>query len=273
MVRDITECSSPNLFDPEDTILNNLSYHLLIGHGDPEMIKRECILLLKDLEALELDKIKSFVEESIIKDYVNEQILPSNKPGFQLSTWVGNFGEVLASQILIDSEGFWFPIYKLRYREKTSWAMKLTDLCLIKTNGLSKPLICYGEVKTKSSTCDIQLGIKGHDSLVRDDALQDPEILKFFCTVLYSAQKYEEGEFFSKLRLQIIDYDKEYRLFLIHEKSTWKEDVLSNLNSYELSSSLINFSVTVVLVEQLRKLIDESYSRAWKSVEGWIKNG
>jgi hypothetical protein len=268
-VRDITECSSPNLSDPKDTILNHLSYHLLIGHGDPEMIKRECILLLKDLEDLELGKLKSCVE-IIIKNYVNNQILPSNKPGLKLSTWIGNFGEVLASQILIDSEEFWFPIYKLRYREKTSWAMKLTDLCLIKTNGLLKPLICYGEVKTKSSTYDPQLGIKGHDSLGKDDAIQDPEILKFFCTILYHAQKYQEAEFFSELRLQRIDYDKEYRLFLIHEKSTWKEDVLSNLNSYEISSSLINFSVTVILVEQLRQVIDESYSRAWKSVEGWI---
>ncbi|MBE9256374.1 hypothetical protein [Dolichospermum sp. LEGE 00246] len=268
-VRDITECSSPNLSDPEDTILNHLSYHLLMAHGDPEKIKGDCKILLEDLEELKFDKLKSYVED-IIKNYVNNEILPSNKPGFQLSTWIGNFGEVLASQILIDSEEFWFPIYKLRFREKRSWAMKLTDLCLIKTNGLSKPLICYGEVKTKSSACDPKLGIKGHDSLVKDDALEKPEILNFFCNMLYVTKRIDEADFLTRIRLGKIDYDKQHYLFLIHDKSTWKEEVLSNLNSYQLNSDLINFSITVVLVEQLRQVIDESYSRAWKSVEGWI---
>lgn len=92
-VRDITECSSPNLSDPEDTILNHLSYHLLMAHGDPEKIKGDCKILLEDLEELKFDKLKSYVED-IIKNYVNNEILPSNKPGFQLSTWIGNFGEV-----------------------------------------------------------------------------------------------------------------------------------------------------------------------------------
>jgi hypothetical protein len=268
-VRDITECALPNLSDPEDTILNHLSYHLLIAHGDPEMIKGECKLLLEDLEELNLGKLKSYVD-STIKNYVDNQILPSNKPGFKLSTWIGNFGEVLASQILIDSEGFWFPIYKLRFREKRAWAMKLTDFCLIKTNGLPKPLICYGEVKTKSSTCDPQLGIKGHDSLVKDDALQEPEILKFFCTMLYTSSRLDEADLFSRIRLDKIDYNKQHCLFLIHDKSTWQEDVLSNLNSHQINSNLIDFSVTVILVERLRQVIDESYSRAWKSVKGWI---
>ena len=148
--------------------------------------------------------------------------------------------------------------------------MKLTDFCLIKTNGLLKPLICYGEVKTKSSTCDPQLGIKGHDSLVKDDALQDPEILKFFCTMLYMSSRLEEAELFSKIRLDKIDYDKQHCLFFIHDKSTWQEDILINLNFQKLNSSLIDFSVTVILVERLRQVIDESYSRAWKSAKGLI---
>jgi hypothetical protein len=50
------------------------------------------------------------------------------------------------------------------------------------------------------------------------------------------------------------------------------ELILSNLNNHNLSSSLIDFSVNVVLVNQLRKVIDESYARSWKSVES-ILNG
>jgi hypothetical protein len=262
-VKETTEKLSPKLDDSEDKIINNFSKHLLLAHGDPVMIKHECKILLADLQDLNL---------SIIKNYIETEILPEKKSGFQLSTWIGNFGETLAASILIDSEGFWFPIYKLRFREKKDWAMKLTDLCLIKTNGLNKPLICYGEVKTKSSSCNVKLGIEGHDSLIKDDALQDPEILKFFRTILYSMNKFDEAEFFSKIGLGKIDYDKQHCLFIVHEQSTWKEEILSNLNAHDLSPHLIDFSVNVVLINQLRKVIDETYSRAWRWVED-IVNG
>lgn len=267
-VKEITEATLPNVSDPEDMLINEFSRHLLVAHGDPVMIKNECEILLEDLQDLNLQIIR----DQIIQGYVEQQILPSKEKGFKLSTWIGNFGETLASHILMDSENFWFPIYKLRFREKRAWAMKLTDLCLIKVTDLAKPLICYGEVKTKSSTCDKDLGIKGHDSLVKDDALQDPEILKFFCTILYDRKAFDEASFFSKIRLGKIDYDKQYRLLIIHEETTWDEEILSNLDNHDLSSSLIDFSVNVVLVNQLRKVIDESYSRSWKSVES-ILNG
>ena len=267
-VKDIKEATSPNLSDPEDKLVNEFSRHLLLAHGNPVMIKKECEILLEGLQDLDLKMIK----DQIIKNYVKSEILPSNEKGFKLSTWIGNFGETLASHLLIDSEDFWFPIYKLRFREKREWAMKLTDLCLIKVTCLAKPLICYGEVKTKSSTCDKEVGIKGHDSLVKDDALQNLEILRFFCNILYDRQEFDEAEFFSQIRLGKIDYDKQHRLFIIHEENTWDEAILSNLNNHNLSPSLIDFSVNVVLVNQLRKVIDESYTRSWKSVES-ILNG
>jgi hypothetical protein len=270
-VKEITEAILPNVSDPEDKVINEFSRHLLLAHGDPVMIKNECEILLEDLQDLDLEIIKDHVDK-IIKGYVESYVLPRNEKGFKLSTWIGNFGETLASHILIDSEDFWFPIYKLRFREKQSWAMKLTDLCLIKKTNLSKPLICYGEVKTKSSACDKKLGIQGHDSLVKDDALENPEILTFFCKMLYAMGKLDEADFFSKIRLEKIDYDKQHRLFIIHEEKTWDEEVLSNLDNHNLSSSLIDFSVNIVLVNQLRKVIDESYARSWKSVES-ILNG
>ena len=270
-VKDIKEAVLPNLSDPEDKLVNEFSRHLLLAHANPVMIKKECEILLEDLQNLNLKIIQDKVEK-IIKNHVETEILPSNEKGFKLSAWIGNFGETLASRILIDSENFRFPIYKLRFREKREWAMKLTDLCLIKETGLAKPLICYGEVKTKSSACDKKLGIEGHDSLVKDDALQDLEILKFYCTILYESKEFDQAEFFSKIRFGKIDYDKQHRLFIVHEENTWDEEVLSNLNNHNLSPSLIDFSVNVVLVNQLRKVIDESYARSWKSVES-ILNG
>jgi hypothetical protein len=147
--------------------------------------------------------------------------------------------------------------------------MKLTDICLInKDDSLAKPLVCYGEVKTKSAKkYDANVGIDGHNSLIKDDALQDPEILKFFCTILHASQRYEEADFFSRLRLGKIEYDKQYHLFLVHEQTTWNDEILDKLEAHPRDERLVNFGVSVVLIQQLKEVIEESYNRAWKGVE------
>ena len=260
----ITECLIPDISDPNDDIISDLANHLLVAHETPEMIRHECKMLLEDSEELDLDIIKKYVESIL------PEVGEGRSGNFKLITRIGNFGEILAAQYLIESDEFWFPIYKLRFREKRSLAMKLTDLCLIKINGLEKPLIYYGEVKTKSSTCNKNLGIEGHESLRKDDALQNPEILKFVCNLLYSMNKLDEAKFFSKLRLGMIDYDRKHILFLVHENSSWSDEILDNLNAHELDSNLVDFSVSVIQIQKLRQIIDESYSRAWQGVEALL---
>jgi hypothetical protein len=258
VVEDVIEINQPNLTDLEDPILDDFANSLLTAHADPEMIKEECNILLEDLDVLNLD---------IVKQYIENHILPAQTSGVKGLARIGNFGEILSSMLLMNFQGFSVPIYKLRYREKKSWAMKLTDLCLInRDETLVKPLICYGEVKTKSSQYNSNLGIEGHNSLVKDDALQDPEILKFFCTILYNSNKFEEANFFSRLRLGKIAYDKQYYLFLVHEKETWRDEVLEKLDTHPIDNRLENFCVSVILIQELRKVIDESYARAWKGV-------
>lgn len=260
-VKKTTENILPNVEDEKDEIINKFAYYLLVSHGDPGKIKQDYNILIEDLQTLDL---------IILRQYVESHILPGNTSSLEKITRIGNFGEILATQILIEFEKFWLPLYKLRFREKRSWAMKLTDLCLIKTEGLEKPLVCYGEVKTKSSSCNFRLGVEGHDSLVKDDALENSEILSFFSNILFTMGKYEEAEFLQKIQLGKIDFDRQHFLFIVHEKSTWDEKILANLNEHNLSPHLIDFSVNVVLVNQLRKVIDESYSRAWKCVDGIV---
>lgn len=164
VVEDITESTQPNLADPDDPILDGFANSLLIAHAAPDMIRKECSILLEQLDFLDLN---------IIKDYIEQKILPAHVVGVKGLARIGNFGEILAAHILMNFQGFSLPIFKLRYREKQSWAIKLTDLCLInRDKSLTKPLVCYGEVKTKSAKYDASLGIAGHKSLVKDDALE-----------------------------------------------------------------------------------------------------
>ena len=258
-VEDITENRKPNVVDENDTILNDFAHQLLLAHASPEMIRQECNILLQELESLDL---------TVVKDYVESQVLPVKASDVRGSARIGNFGETLAAYLMAP-KGFSFPIYKLRYREKQSWAMKLTDLCLInRDESLAKPIICYGEVKTKSSLrYSSSIGIEGHNSLLKDDALDSQEILKFFAMILSTSQRFEESLFLSKIRLGKIEYDKQYYIFLVHEKNSWKEEILNNLHLHPLDSRLEHFCVSVILIDDLKAVIDETYSRVWKGVE------
>lgn len=246
----VTEVSE--LGAPDEGNKDDLALALLLAHGNPQQIRDQYKLLLKDAEDNTL---------TILKKYLEDYVFPGPK---RISVRVGNFGEVLASSFLINFENFWFPIYKLRFREKKEWAMRLTDLCLIKRVDGVIPLVCYGEVKTISGVCNKDIAIDGHNSLVIGevkDALSNPEILHFICTILYETSRFEEAHFISGIQLGTIQYNKRYDLFIIHSKERWTDEILDRLESHPLDERLVDFSTKVVLIAQLRQLIDTVYDR------------
>jgi helicase len=249
-VHKITELNKPS-----DELLDNLALALLLAHGNPYQITDQYKLLLEDAEDNSL---------SLLKKYLEDQVFPDKKKMHGIAR-IGNFGEVLASLLLVEFENFWFPIYKLRFREKKDWAMRLTDLCLIKRSEGVKPLICYGEVKTISGECDQDIAIKGHNSLVLGEAkdlLSNPEVLHFISTILYETHRYEEASFISRIQLGKIEYDKRHDLFIVHSSERWTDEILNRLENHPLDNRLVDFSLKVVLVAQLKKLIDDVYERS-----------
>src|SRR6266700_6502557 len=249
-VTDITELGLP-----DEQVLDYLALALLLAHANPQQIRDQYKLLHKDAEDNSL---------SILKKYLEGRFFPDPKVMKGIAR-IGNFGEVLVSRYLIEFEGFWFPIYKLRFREKKNWAMRLSDLCLIKRLDGAKPLVCYGEVKTVSGKYNKNIAIEGHDSLVLGevkDVLSDPEILHFINTILYTANRFDEAQFVSKLEYRTIEYDKRYDLFVVHSKEMWRDEILDGLEKHPLDQKLVNFSTKVVLISQLRQLIDAAYERS-----------
>lgn len=234
----------------DDQILDHLAHDIVLAHIEPELLADAYRELAQDVSELNLDLLKEFLET---------KILPNKTNG--IPALIGNFGEIVAASLLTEFEDFEIPIYKLRFREKQNWAARLTDLCLIKTSNLPKPTVCYGEVKTHTSACDLQLAVKGHNSLAKDNALADPEILRFLCNVLYNAQRFEQRELFLKIWLGKADYNRRHDLFLIHDADNWDEGVLHNLEALELDDRLVDFSVKVVLITKLRQVIDTAYIR------------
>ncbi len=246
-VTDVTE-----LVAPDEEIMDYLALALLLAHGNPQQIRDQYKLLLKDAEDNTLN---------ILKKYLEDHVFPGEK---RISVRVGNFGEVLASAFLMNFENFWFPIYKLRFREKKDWAIRLTDLCLIKRLDGANPLVCYGEVKTISGECNKDIAIDGHTSLVAGEAkdvLSAPEILHFISTILYETYRLAEGRFISAIITDNIKYDKRHDLFIIHSREKWTEEILDRLEGHPLDERLVDFSTKIVLIAQLRQLIDTVYDR------------
>ena len=244
--------------DVDDDVIAFLADLIVCAHGNPRMIVDDCKKLIEDAKQAKLYIIEKYVsaqlladlpaaERQIIQKYLDNEILPQGDGNTVLITKIGNFGEIVAAQYLLEFENYWLPIYKLQYREKKNWASKLTDLCVIKIRPGKKPLVCYSEVKTHSSNLNKKLGIEGHDSLIRDDALTDPEILRFISKRLYDAGKYDEASFISDMKLGRVEYDKKHELYLIHESSEWDEEVLSQLDKHGLDAGLADFCVRVIL--------------------------
>lgn len=230
---------------PSEDVRNHVAHNLLAAHVDPQM-------LVDDLRDIGLSELASYLQKHLPEKTIIK---------------VGNFGEVLAATLLIEFESFWLPIYKLRFRDKNNWAIRLTDLCLIGKTDKGIPIVCYGEVKTLSSGKKTSLAVDGHESLAKDDALSDPEILRFITNMLFQLGKHNEHKLFRDIWLGRIKYEQRHDLFLIHEKDYWEDLVLDQLQAIELDKRLIDFSVKVVLVTGLRDLIEESFRRCEPSLK------
>jgi hypothetical protein len=244
--------------DPDDAIVSYIGDLLINSHGDPQMIADDIAMLLEDAEMLELN---------IVEDYIKNRVLPKKAAN---PTRIGNFGEILATQCLIDFTDFEFPIYKLRYREKRNWAMRLTDLFLVKKQNNGRILICYGEVKTRSGvsyTSSVKkVAVEAHDSLKKDVAVANPEILDFVRKILYAQGKLEEARIFGRIQNNRIKYDITHILFLVHDNSIWKDEILSELEQHNIDNRLKNLNVNVLRINKLSRLIDQTYENAWRGI-------
>lgn len=265
-------------YDCNDDVIAFLADLMVTSHGNPRIIVDDLRKLIEDARQAKLYIIENYVsaellanfpaaERQIIQKYLENEILPHGDEKTVLITKVGNFGEIVAAQYLLEFEGYWLPIYKLQYREKKDWASKLTDLCVIKLRPNEKPLVCYSEVKTHSSQLDKNLGIEGHDSLIRDDALKNLEILRFISKRLYDAGKFDEANFISDLKLGRVEYDKKHELHLVHEFNEWNEEILTRLENHGMDAGLVDFCVRIFLIKNLRVLIDAVYANSWAAAK------
>ncbi|MBI5841736.1 MAG: DUF1837 domain-containing protein [Chloroflexi bacterium] len=244
---------------PTPELIDFLSEEYIVANISPKALKIALSKLKDDCGELNLQKFQEFVEGNLTGEE-------------KISTLVGSFGEIISTIYLVQFEKYWLPVYKLRYREKKNWAMRMTDVFVVNTEDIKKPIVSYGEVKTNTSGYKGNIGVEGHDSIKRDNALENPDILRFIINTLCDQNKEDEASFFIEIQLKMANYEIKHKLFLVHDTKFWKDEILENLDACELDSALQDFTVYAVLIDNLKTVIDESFKNSWREAEV-IANG
>ena len=100
------------------------------------------------------------------------------------TTRKGNFGEVIASEHLVQRYGYQMPVFKLRYRDSHNMPMRGEDIVAFVLNSKRKiKKICIGEAKTRK-VFKSNVVLEAHDRL-RTSYHPRPETLSMLANILY----------------------------------------------------------------------------------------
>lgn len=192
--------------------------------------------------------------------------LTSRGVGLKLNTRVGDFGEVVAGDVLARSEGLATPIFKLRYRETVAWAMRLTDVFAVRHDDDGEiDAFCFTSAKAGVTRPARSVAVDGYQQLLEDQKDASPEILWFVRERLFDAGDYNACAKFDRVSGRRSSVTRLYRLVLVFDPDFWNEDALLDL-SEALDPVLQDFRTYIVLTSQLRSIVEHCYSSA---VAGW----
>ncbi|MGE3537816.1 MAG: hypothetical protein AB7N91_10335 [Candidatus Tectimicrobiota bacterium] len=181
---------------------------------------------------------------------------------------VGDFGEVLAGVVLESEEALIQPILKLRYRETSTWAMRLTDVFSIRIEDDEITGLCFCSVKAGITPPPQNVALDGYDQLVKDFNRPKPEILFFTQERLWDARDFDQLERFDRVAALPAPVDRLYRLILIFDQEVWKESVIEQLHEHR-TQDLPDFAAYLLLGTALRDTVSLCYALAQKKYLAW----
>jgi hypothetical protein len=100
-----------------------------------------------------------------------------------------------------------------------------------------------------------------YESLLKDAESPTESIANFLAQLYFEKENYETASKFMDITRYPQRYNKKYELFLIVESEKFNSHILDDLNTMPLSLSPLN--VTVVLIDNLKQLVDNT----WKDIE------
>lgn len=227
---------------------------MLLSHGPKNQI---AAALYEGL--IEVGYVKGLLErlgQQAVAQYLD-------KRGFvgKLSKRVADFGEIVAGNLLGDEEGLKKPIHKLRYRDKATWSMRLTDVFTIMVVKDQIEALCFASVKSGVTSPDGGVAVSGYQQLIEDHKVEHPEILFFTSEQLFREGRFAEAEQFDRVLSSRGDVQRRFRLLLIFDRKAWKEEALSELNDH-LDADLPEFRAYLLVCDSMRELVEGCYEIA-----------
>lgn len=198
--------------------------------------------------------------------YLLSNVFPGDDYTLVRNVRQGDFAEVLSSLIVRYFQGLVTPLHKMRYKFNKDRSVFCTDM-MAHNSGTVITDLYYYEIKSRLDIRKEEAGgitdyitVLAHNSLLKDELTPNEAIADFL-----SSRHYEQGEYdlstkYNDIVLNASKYNRKFELFFIIEKGKFKDDILTALQNFP--ATLTPLSVTVVLIENLKELIEKTYSHA-----------
>lgn len=248
---------------------------------EDELIKylqKEVLLVYRKIEFYKFNLAEES-EENIIK-YVKEQVIPKDENPIDRNIRQGDWGEVLAALIVLKFQNLQIPINKLQWKFNKNKSVFGTDLIAFNKGEQIKDIYYY-EIKTRLNPQNKEgsesnkhfIAVLAYKTLLIDSQSPTESIADFLERLFFEKEEYEKALKFKDIIKHPENYQKKYEVFLIVEKNNFikkMREILEELNN--LSPKLDPLNITIVLIDNLEKLINRTWENIEKTLIEILKN-
>jgi hypothetical protein len=226
-----------------------------------EYLAKEVLSAYRNLDELKFRYEKT--DEITLQGYLQNNVFPSTDDNIKKNVRQGDFAEVLSSLIVQYFQGLVVPIHKMRYKFNKDRSVFCTDM-MAHNAGTKITDLYYYEIKSRQDIRKETVGgltnyvtVIAHNSLLKDELSPNEAIADFLVQRHFEQEEYDLAEKYNDIVLNSHNYNRRFELFFIIEKKNFLKDVLDALQA--LPPILKPLCVTVVLIDNLPKLVDEVY--------------
>lgn len=246
-----TPSPSPYVF-----VLFNLQDKCVIPDDLHRQISYEIIDSYRDLKFLKHTFYSRPQEE--LRQYIHNYVLPSNQNQLSKNVSQGDFGEIVAKIIVENLLGLEVPAKKLRWKLNKEKSLFCTDLLAHNTGQITN--LYYFEIKSRLAVRKEYINgvpnyvtVNAHNSLVKDEQTPNEGIADFLSRYFYDRCDYDRSTAYSDIVINPTNYNRQFELFFVLEKSKYTPQILSDLEN--LPPTLAPLRVTILLVTGLGRLL------------------
>lgn len=232
-----------------------------------DLLKEKLLTSYRSLNLYQFHLGENATEEEV-RQYVQNQVIPKADNQFDRNVRQGDWGEVLSGLIASYFQDLIIPINKLQWKFNKDKAVFGTDLLAFNKGEVIEDLYYY-EIKTRINPNNKEgknpdrfyISVWAHNSLLKDEESPTESIADFLERLYVEKGDYDNAAKFKDIVKNPQNYNKKFELFLIVEKDKFIEDILTELD--ELPPQLDPLSVTIILIDDLRNLVN----RTWADIE------